>query len=144
MLSRVAAQARPCRNARPALSLVWPSALLSRPPRPLLRAVSQPPRPCHVHSRSYSGRVPGRIAACLAIQPSSQATLLSRYAHSYRNTIPQQPGPRARAARPCARASRVVAQLRSVVAPFLAVSWPSLPCHARLPNLPVTIQCIVS
>ena len=79
---------------------------------------------------STAGRVPGRIAACLAIQPSGQAALRSQYAHSYRDTIPQQPGPCASAARLTSKPA-ISWHVLAVSWLCLAVSWLLLPVHAR-------------
>ena len=67
--------------------------------------------PCAV-----SQRFPWLCRVYIVTQPSSQAACLSPYAHSYRDTVPQQPDPRACAACPCARAGRIAAILGRVVA----------------------------
>ena len=143
-LRRVAGLARPCRSARLTVSHAVTRAVSQRPSSALLRVISQPPRLCCEHSQLYRGSVPGRIAAYLAIQPSGQAALLSRYSLLYRDTLPQQPGPRARTARPCARAGRVVACIVALPRRVVGVAWPYRgPCScAQLPC--VTIQSIVS
>ena len=94
-----------------AVSEAWPGRVAglggsisarTRAPLRVPCAVSQCfPRPCCV---------------CILIQPSGQAAFLSRYAHSCRNTVPQQLGPRTRAACTCARAGRIAPFLDRVVA----------------------------
>ena len=84
-------------------------------PRALLRAVSQPPRPCRAHSRSYRGtsyavsqpgrcRIAGRVtthprsqaSAChdttdciVTHSPAARPSPLSGYKTLYRDTHPQ-------------------------------------------------------
>ena len=96
-------------------------------------------------SLAISWRLPWPCRACLKIQPNDQAARLSIYAHSYRDTIPQQSGPRARRS-PCAQAVLIVACLGRIVAVSPAVSWPLLPAHARLLRALChdTVHCIVT
>ena len=107
----------PCAHC--AMSQAWPcrvaglgGRIATRTHVPLRTsyAVSQCfPRPCRV---------------CISTQPSGQAACLSRYAHSYRDTVPQQPGPRARTACPGVWADRIAAFLGSVVASPHCVAVP--------------------
>ena len=165
----VAGLAWPCRRPSPAVLQAWPGcvASLARSCRSAhSRAGAQCRRPCAARRVAHrivtqgamshalyvvSWRLPRSCRACRAIQPSCQTAHLSKYAHSYRDTIPQQPSPRARATRPCARVGRVVGPLDRVAGRVLgpivaqsgrvlALPWPWL----LRPACCVTIQCTVS
>ena len=127
-LRLVAAHAWLCSSARPAVS----RAVRRKPCRQVAAKYSSSLRivkPCRqariAAPYTISWRFPRPCRACVTIQPSGQVAFLSQYNLLYRDTLPQQLGPRVRAARPCAWAGRVVAQL--------AVSWPLdghiLACH---------------
>ena len=151
----VAGLALPCRciHARAGAQCRRPCAgrhVASRVLRAVSHTMSSRRAPCCVPPASYRGApcavswcLPRPCHACLAIQPSGQAVRLSRYAHSYRDTIPQHPGPRV----PAVQLARKLAVSR----PVSAVSWPCPrpyhgPCclsmRACYPPC-VTIQCIV-
>ena len=93
---RVATYAQPCRALCRARHVVAPPSILLRVP--------QLPAP-------YRGAFPKICRAYLATQPNGRAALLSRFNLLYRHKLPQQPGPRERAAVPCAGADRVVGPL---------------------------------
>ena len=110
-----------CRSTRLPVSQRTPGhvAMHVQPYRMLCRAhrVTEPPtRAVASIAASYvvSWRFPHPCRARIATQPSGQAVCLSRYAHSYHDTIPEQPGPRATGS-PCSRADHIAAFLSHVV-----------------------------
>ena len=140
LVDSVAAHARPCRSARPAVSRSVPRAPCLRSPT---RSAAHITASCTV-----SWCFPRPCRACIATQPSGQAACLSRYTHSHRDTVPQQPGPGVRAARPCARADRVVAYIMALPRCVMGVAWPYRGHPAARPNepqrapaLPLSLAC---